>query len=184
MKNFTIGLLGLTLILIFSGCEKYGDKRFSTTLELSFLIDLTDTDPTVFNLDSTVTSLTNAELKKFKENIKYYELKSIKYKVYEFWTDQEGEDVQFNGEVGFGNLNSTSPGVLHTFSDISLKSGNDNPAKVQIPFNSQDIKKIEQYFLDTNGLKLYVDGNTSSTPVHFYLQFQVNIDAIANVKKK
>ena len=49
--------------------------------------------------------------------------------------------------------------------------------------NNKRIKFITfQYFLDTDGLRFFLDGSVSEVPVHFKVALTVNIDAIAEVK--
>jgi len=182
MKSLSISLLSVVVLLSLNSCKKWSDKKYSTTITTSFLVDISSTDPKIIDLDQSVTALINTELAAVKDNIKSYKLVSINYKIFEFWSDEVGKDVLYNGTIGIGNKNATEAGVVHTFFDVSLLSGNDDPNRVNILFNSQDIKRIEQYFFDTNGLRLFLDGTISSTPVHFVLQLQINIDAIANTK--
>jgi hypothetical protein len=48
---------------------------------------------------------------------------------------------------------------------------------------SAEVANIQQYFLDTNGMKIFLKGLVSQTPVHFKFYLQVDVDAIAEVKK-
>jgi hypothetical protein len=54
---------------------------------------------------------------------------------------------------------------------------------VKIDFVSAEVANIQQYFLDTNGMKIFLKGLVSQTPVHFKFYLQVDVDAIAEVKK-
>lgn len=170
----------ISSLIILSGCEKFKEKRFSTTIPYDIEIDLAEGESTTIDVTGQLTSMINSELEKVKDEIKSYELVSIEYKIFEFWGASPNA---FTGNIGFGNANSTGPGANYAFNDIDLQAGNDNPNRVKMNLNSQDIAKIQQYFLDTNGLKLYLTGNASQTPVHFIMQVVVNVDAIAEVKK-
>jgi hypothetical protein len=166
---------------LFSGCDKFNDERFSTTIIKDFEVNITDNGGAIdISLDSTLTAMINDELEAVKDDIEKYELVQIKYKIWEYIGDPA---ATFVGSLGIGNINSTMPGVSYEFNDISLKSGNDDPNSVLMSFNSSEIDKIEQYFLDTNGLKIFLEGNVSHVPVSFILQVVVDVDAIANVKK-
>ncbi len=72
--------------------------------------------------------------------------------------------------------------MTYAFNDISLSAGVADPAKVVINFTSADIDNIEQYFLDTDGLRLFLSGNVSHAPMTFLLQVEVDIDAITEEK--
>ena len=182
MKTIRLALAAVAFLFLFSGCEKFNEKRFSTTVYLDFEINKSDTDPVIVDFDDDLTALSNEDLEEVKDKIKSYELVSITYKIWEFYGASDA--ATFNGSLGIGNVNMTTPGVSYTFNDISLKAGNDNPDQVLMQFNSQEIDKIQQYFLDTDGLRLFLDGNVSEVPVHFKVAVTVNIDAIAEVKEK
>lgn len=179
MKTIRIIAVLLALIPFLSGCDKFNDKRFSTTIPLSFRVEKSDSDPVVVDMDSTLTALINSSLNDVKDNIKSYEFVSITYKVWEY---AGAAGNVFDGSLGFGNVNMTAPGVNYEFNDISLEASNSNPNQTFMSFNSQDIDKIQQYFLDTNGLRLWLDGSVSDVPVTFVVAITVNIDAIAEVK--
>lgn len=179
MKTFRVALACLILLPLISGCDKWKDKRFSTTIPLTLTVSKGSTDPVVINLDSTLTSLINEDLDNVKEKIKRYELVSITYKIWEFSGDPSNV---LTGSVGFGNMNMNDPGVDYSFNNISLKDGNDNMNQVPLNLNSQDIARIEQYFMDTNGMKIWLTGDVSEVPVFFKVAFTVNVDAIAEVK--
>lgn len=178
--KFNTLLSGLLCIALFSGCDKMKDKRFSTTIPLVFEIDKAEGAELVVDLEDDLTALINEELNSVKGSIKSYELVSIKYKIWEFWGVEE---TTFSGSLGIGNKTSTVPGVEYTFSEVSIKAGNDNPNQVTMNFNSQSIDRIQQYFLDTDGLRLYLNGSTSHAPIHFKLAVEVNVDAIAEVER-
>lgn len=181
MKNISTPLLIIVAAFLFSSCDKFNDKRFSTTIIKDLHISITDNSGSVdINLNETITSMINDELAAVKENIKSYELVQIKYKVWEYIGDPA---ANFSGSLGIGNMNATMPGVSYAFSDINLQAGNDDSDYVLMSFNSTDIEKVEQYFLDTNGLKLFLEGNVTHVPVSFILQVVVDVDAIAETKK-
>lgn len=180
MKTLRFALAAFVLVFLFSGCDKFSEKRFSSTVYLDFEINKLDTDPVIVDFEDILSALTNEELEKVKDKIKSYELVSITYKIWEFYGASDG--ATFTGNMGIGNVNMAAPGVNYAFNDISLKAGNDNPNQVLMQFNSQEIDKIQQYFLDTDGLRFFLDGNVSEVPVHFKVALTVNIDAIAEVK--
>jgi hypothetical protein len=180
MKSISISSLAIALLFLFSGCDKLKDKRFSTTIPIVFEIDKPEGGELVVDLDDDITAMINEELNQVKEQIKSYELVSVEYKIWEFWGVEE---TTFNGMLGIGNVNSTTPGVEYSFNDVSIKAGSEDPAQVTMNFNSQSIDKIQQYFMDTDGLRIFLNGSTSHAPIHFKLAIEINIDAIAEVEK-
>ncbi|MDZ4824458.1 MAG: hypothetical protein SH856_13445 [Flavobacteriales bacterium] len=174
-------LVAAILTLMFASCDKFRDKRYSTHIIADFECSVTDNGGTLdIDISETLTSMINEELEAVKDKIKSYELISIKYKIWEYVGDAS---ATFVGSLGIGNLSSTLPGVSYEFNDISLQAGNDDTAHVLMSLNSSEIDKIEQYFLDTDGLKLFLEGNVTHVPMSFILQVVVDIDAIAEEKK-
>ena len=180
MKQISVVMLFAVATIFLTGCDKLKEKRFSTTIPYALEVDITETGDMSVDISGEITSLINEELNKVKDEIKNYELVSITYKICEFYGVTPNT---FNGSIGFGNANSSEAGVLYAYNDIDLQAGNDNPNQVNMNLNSQDISRIQQYFMDTNGLKLYLKGDVANKPVHFKLQIIVNVDAIAEVKK-
>jgi hypothetical protein len=180
MKSTAVLFLASCIIFFSTGCDKLKEKRYSTTIPYEFVVEITSDDTTVIDMTGELTSMINTELEKVKDKIKRYELVSMEYKIWEFYGEQPNT---FTGTMGFGNANANSAGVIHQFSGIDLKSGNDNPDRVEMNLNSQDIERLQQYFLDTNGLRMFFAGNVDQKPVHFKMQVVVNIDAIAESKK-
>jgi len=65
---------------------------------------------------------------------------------------------------------------------VSLQAINDDPEYRTLEKTEQDIDKIEQYFLDTNGLTLFLDGAVTHQPMFFKLDVWVDVKALAEVK--
>lgn len=181
MKSLSTPLLILAVAMLLGSCNKMKEKRFSTTMDYAFEIDLQNGDDTAVNLSNTITSLINENLSAVKDGIREYQLVEIRYKVWEFWG---AEPNTFDGNIGIGNMNATAPGVLIPLSGIDLKTGSASSSPIRVVLNSVDKSRVEQYFFDTNGLRLFLNGVTFQTPVHFKLQVSVDIDAIAETKKK
>lgn len=181
MKQVRLVLMLSIAILLLSGCDKLKEKRFSTTIPYDFEVEITEGVSTQVDMSGELTSLINEELNKVKEDIQRYELVSIEYKIWEFYGNTPNT---FAGTLGFGNANATEPGVIHEYNDIDLQAGSDSQNRVKMNLNSQDIARIQQYFMDTNGMKMFFKGDVTSAPVHFKMQLVVNIDAIAEVEKK
>lgn len=180
MKNLS-SLFVLAAIVLASGCGKLKEKRFSTTIHHAFEVDIQQDGELTIDLNNTITSLINEELEKVKDKIKRYELVNIRYKIWEFYGE---EPNLFDGSIGIGNMNSNTPGVTINLTDVDLRAGNDNPNLVIINLNSLDKSRVEQYFMDTNGLRLFLNGSVDQKPVRFKIQVTVDIDAIAEVKKR
>jgi hypothetical protein len=183
MKSFSTLLIGLAFLTLFSGCEKFEDKKFSTTIEVRFPVQAQSDNNGSFVVDlSNLADVmaTNVDLAKVKENIKRYELVGIKYKIFEYW---DSPNTTFNGSIGFGNKDMTQPGTEFLLPSFNLQESMVQTELSKMEFSSADIAKIQQYFTDSNELKVFFKGTLSETPSNFNLYLQIDIDAIAEVEK-
>ncbi len=183
MKSFSTLLIGLAFLTLFSGCEKFEDKKFSTTIEVRFPVQAQSDNNGSFVVDlSNLADVmaTNVDLAKVKENIKRYELVGIKYKIFEYW---DSPNTTFNGSIGFGNKYMTQPGTEFLLPSFNLQESMVQTELSKMEFSSADIAKIQQYFTDSNELKVFFKGTLSETPSNFNLYLQIDIDAIAEVEK-
>ncbi len=169
--------------VLFTSCDKFDEKRFSTTIPYTFEVSATtdNNGEATIDLNGLIDALElNANLKEVQDKIQRYELVAIKYKVFEYY---DSPATTLNGSIGFGNKNMTEAGTTFLLNDISLQSSMDAVEPVKIDFVNAEIANIQQYFLDTNGMKLFLKGLVSKTSVHFKFYLQVDVDAIAEVKK-
>ncbi len=178
MKTLHYTLTIVASLLLFSSCDKLKEKKFSATIPLTFDISKDASAGLNFDLDSLVSALSNSDLNEHKDKIKDYDIESIKYKVWEF----NGTDAAVvNASLGLGNTNMTSPGVSVNFNDLSLKAANDNPNKTALSFNSTELDRLKQYFIDTDGLRVWLEGSVSEVPVHFKLELEINVNALVEL---
>ena len=183
MKPFSTLLIGLAFLTLFSGCEKFEDKKFSTTIEVRFPVQAQSDNNGSFVVDlSNLADVmaTNADLAKVKDNIKRYELVGIKYKIFEYW---DSPNTTFNGSIGFGNKDMTQPGTELLLPSFNLQESMLQTELSKMEFSSAEVAKIQQYFTDSNALKVFFKGTLSETPANFNLYLQIDIDAIAEVEK-
>ena len=183
MKSLVPLVLGVAFLFLFSGCEKFKDQKFSTTIEVRFPVEAQSENNGSFVVDlSNLADViaTNAELAKVKDNIKRYELVAIKYKIFEYWNSP---NTTFNGSIGFGNKEMTTPGTEFLLPSLNLQESMTQTELSKIEFTSAEVAKIQQYFTDSDALKIFFKGTHSETPANFNLYIQVDIDAIAEVEK-
>jgi uncharacterized protein YcfL len=169
--------------LSLSSCEKFSDKKFSTTIPV--IIEVNAPEATSEGIAIDLTNIadvlaTNADLAEVQGKIKSYELVQIKYKVYEYYNAPE---TNFSGTLGFGNKNAETAMTTHALTDFNLKTSMDATDKSVISFTTDDAAKIAQYFKETNALKVFLNGNLSQGPAVFKMYLEVDIDAIAEVEK-
>lgn len=179
MKKLLLPLL-LGMLLL-SSCDKLKDKKFSTIINQDFEISL-DGTTTTFNFDSIRTTLDNADLDAVKDAIKSYSVKSIKYKPWEVYTDVDGEQVVLNGVLGFGNGNSTAPQIEIPLENLDLNALT-NEAHQTLSLSQADLDKLADYLLSGNELKIYFNGELSTSPAHTKFQFVIETEAVAEVEK-
>jgi hypothetical protein len=183
MKSHLSLILGLTTLLLFSGCEKFEDQKFSTTIEVRFPVEAQSDNNGSFVVDlSNLADVlaNNQDLAKVKDNIKRYELVGIKYKIFEYWN---GPNTTFTGSIGFGSKDMTTAGTEFLLPSLNLQESMTQTELSKIEFSSAEIAKIQQYFTDSDALKIFFKGTLSETPANFNLYMQIDIDAIAEVEK-
>jgi hypothetical protein len=77
----------------------------------------------------------------------------------------------------------TQPGTEFLLPSFNLQESMVQTELSKMEFSSADIAKIQQYFTDSNELKVFFKGTLSETPSNFNLYLQIDIDAIAEVEK-
>lgn len=168
-------------MLLLTSCDKLKDKKFSTIIYQDFEISL-DGNTTTFSFDSVRTTLDNADLEQVKESIKSYTVKSITYKPWEVYTDESGEQVVLNGVLGFSNGNSSAPQIEIPLQNLDLTALT-NEAHQALNMSQADLDKLANYLLSGNELKVYFNGELSTSPAHTKFQFVIETEAVAEVDK-
>lgn len=168
-------------ILLLSSCDQMNDKKFGTTLYQDFEISL-DGTTTTFSFDSLRTTLENQELAAAKEGIKSYKVKSIKYKPWEVYTDESGEQVLLNGTLGFSKNNSSTPEIEIPLENLDLNTLT-NEAHQTLSISQAQLDQLADYLLAGNELKVYFNGALSTSPAHTKFQFIIDVEAVAEIEK-
>lgn len=191
MKRTTL-LFALSVISIFffTGCDKLKDQKFSTTIEVRFPVVASSENPgeMIIDLSQLADVLEkNPDLAEHKDKIKSYSLVGIKYKVFEYWNSPESTlnnpATTFTGSIGFGSKDMTAPGVEYQIQNLNLQESMNQTDLSVMTMDNSVISQIQQYFLDTDALKLFLKGNISQNPVDFKVYMQIDVDAIAEIKK-
>lgn len=173
--------LAVCIISLFSGCAKLKEVTLDKTVTMNFEVDLQADDPLELDLLE-VLEVATGNLEEYKDAIKSYKIRDVRYKIWEFWTHETADDVILNGDLKIGSLTGNAPGVFYNLTDYSLLAASEDPSHTKFNFSGSDVKKIEQYLLGTNGLKIWLNGSVSSVPVHFKLQVVVDLSVTAEKK--
>lgn len=183
MKKLYMLAFGILVSSLFTSCEKLTEQRFGTSFSYDFVVDMQNTEqPYTIDLTSILDVLQkNAELAQHADHIKSFELVEVKYKVYEYY---DSPTNLFTGYLGMGSSNASTPDVRQGLTDFSLQGSMDATNPERITFSAEDVKKINDYFMQTKSLKLFLNGTTTETPARFKLNVQVDVDAVAEVKVK
>lgn len=183
MKKIYTLAVGLLISTMFSSCEKLTEQRFGTSFSYDFVVDMQNAEqPYTIDLTSVLDVLQkNAELAEHADHIKKFELVQVKYKVYEYY---DSPTNLFSGYIGMGSANASSADVRQEMTDFSLQSSMDATEHQVITFTAGDAKKINDYFMQTKSLKLWLNGVTTETPARFKLNLIVDVDAVAEIKVK
>lgn len=182
MKKLIFPLLAAASLLLLNSCEKYTEKTFSTSLSFDFDVEqLENVGAYTVDLSGLVDALAaNEDLRKNQDKIKDFKVIRIRYKVFEYYNDPA---TTFTGFIGFGDKNASAPGLSYALENVSLQESMNNSEPQVMNITSNDISRLEDYFMNTKGLTLYMDGSLSQTPAKFKLNIQLDVDAVADVLK-
>lgn len=184
MKRVTLLLsLSVAFIFLLNGCDKFTEKTFSTTIEVRFPVTASSETSGEMEIDLTELAdilAANPDLAEHKDKIKSYKLVGIRYKVFEYWNSPT---TTFNGSIGFGNKEMTAPGPQYGLQNISLQASMDQADLSVMNLDQNAISQIQQFISDSDALKIFLKGTVSENPVDFKLYMQLDIDAVAEVKK-
>jgi hypothetical protein len=183
MKRIFSLLLGLLICSFFTSCEKITQQRFGTTFSYDFVVDMQNAEqPFTIDLTEVLDVLQkNEELAQHADHIKSFELVQVKYKIFEYY---DSPTNIFTGFVGMGASDANTADVRKDITNLSLQASMDASEHERITFSADEVKKINDYFMQTKSLKIFLNGATTESPARFKLNVQVDVDAVAEFKVK
>lgn len=167
-----IACLFIAVALVASGCGKR-EVRKSATLNLDFEVDANTDSALTFQTAGVLRTITNAGIAEVKDDISRYELQSIKYS---FWELYGNDSCEFSGTLGIRKIGDAASTVYYSYNNFDFEPLQE---KVTIPFTDDDQRKLEDFLLSVDGLEFVLEGNLSHKPIHFVMNIELNVDALA-----
>jgi hypothetical protein len=167
-----VAFVFIAVILLASGCAKH-EVRKSATLNLDLEVDANTDSALTFQTDGILRTITNAGIAEVKDDIARYELQSIKYS---FWELYGNDSCQFSGSLGIRKIGDASSTVYYSYNNFDFQPLQE---KIAIPFTESEKQRIQDYLLSGDGLEFVLEGNLSHKPIHFVMNVELNVDALA-----
>jgi hypothetical protein len=179
MKNrVLLSLLGLALIAFtFQGCNLFdtaGDVTFDVDLPLDFVVNEAAVSSSAKSYSSvkTLKATDNADVAKYKDNIKSVKLNKITYVISEYVAPQV---VTFSN----GTLQATGK-TLASAASVNLQS----TAEAELTnIDKAGFDEFAKQIKDNKQVEVTLAGTFSSTPVAFKIKAYFNVSITANAIK-
>ncbi len=171
MKQILFSCAAVILVLT-AACNKH-DVRKSATLNLDFEVEANSDSSLVFERSATLNPLDNDAIAAIKEQIDRYEIRSINYSIWEFYGN---DSCRFTGKLGIQKINDPSSVVYYSYNNFAFDP---LEQKINVPLSDADVKRLEDYLISNDGLEFTLDGTLSHKPIHFIMNVELNVDAVA-----
>lgn len=169
--NKTAFLL-IALALLAAGCGKR-EVRKSATLNLDLEVEANTDSALTFQSEGILRTLTNAGIAEVKDDISRYELQSIKYSLWELYGN---DSCEFSGSLGIRKIGDAASTVYYSYNNFDFEPLQE---KITIPFTDAEKQRIQDFLLSGDGLEFVLEGNLSHKPIHFVMNIELNVDALA-----
>jgi hypothetical protein len=181
MKNrVSLGMICLALIAsTFQGCDLFdtaGDVTFDVDLPLDFVVNETAVSASAKSYSSmkTLKATDNADVMKYKDNIKSVKLNKITYVISDYAAPQSQVVTFTNGSLQALGKTLASAASIDLQSTTKAELTNiDNAAFDEFAKQIKDNKEVDVTFA----------GTLSSTPVAFKIKAYFNVSITANAIK-
>lgn len=179
MNKFTIIFLSVFSLFALMSCEEVGkftDVKFSSTISQSLPVAVTGTDEMTVSivLDAT----TDAEIKKYTDKIKKYEIEEILFAI-EDYDAPTADEIYFNGEIGFSNKSAQSASSSCAISPLNVTHV-DGTGDFNISTCDAIVGGISTIISDDNVIKVYMKGTFTNAPLSFRLKVTIKVAVTAN----
>jgi hypothetical protein len=168
----TIMFILIAVALVVTGCGKR-EVRKSATLNLDFEVEANTDSALVFQTAGMLSTITNASIAEVKEEISRYEIKSIKYSIWELYGN---DSCVFNGTLRIGKIGDASSAVYYSYNNFGFEPVQE---KIDIPFSDNERVRLEDFLLSADGLEFVLGGSLSHKPIHFVMNIELNVDVLA-----
>ena len=170
MKTLMFILIAVALVV--TGCGKR-EVRKSATLNLDLEVDANTDSALTFQTVGLLRTIDNAGIAEVKDEISRYELQSIKYSIWELYGN---DSCEFNGSLGIRKVGDASSVLYYSYNNFGFEPLQE---KIAIPFTDAERARLQDFLLSADGLEFVLEGNLSHNPIHFVMNIELNVDAIA-----
>ena len=179
MKTYHSLLPILFLSAGFFACDKVeelADINFNTTVTTTLPVAAINTDEATYSILLNATS--DPEIQKYADKIKKYEITELLVAV-ENYSAATTDEIYFNGDLGFGTINSTQAASTCSISNLNVthvKGTGD------FAFNACNsiLPDIADMLTADNAAKVYLSGAFTKAPLSFDLNITAKVKVTAN----
>lgn len=169
----------LFVAVLFVGCDRFSEQDFDAALIKNFEIVIDEnTGDIAFSLEEIMDALENEGIEPIQESIVRYNIRDIKYKVWEYAGPAESK---WNGSLSILSQDGSSL-YDHAVVDRVLLELNDDEDHPKLPFTQEQKDRIAEELLNGNSFRIKAEGSISETPVSFILQVVADVTATADLK--
>jgi len=152
------------------------DVEFGSDVTASLPVAATNTSESTYtiNLDATA----DPEVQRYADKIKGVEVTKLQVAV-ENYSAGTSDEIYFNGTLGFGTIESSSPSSTCPIQNLNITLAKDDGF---FEFNACNdlLEEIGDMLLADNAVKVYLIGSVTKAPVSFELKILATVDITAN----
>jgi len=182
MKKYFLFLL-ICAALVLPSCsvvDKIDDIDFDVKLYQTISVNETGTStiPVTYSQSRIIDANSNADIVKYKNNIKGYTITKITYTISDY--GPAGSAITFSdGKLSFGAAGASS-NVLATIGTIDLKALSTSGAETTLSIDQAGLASISDLLLKNSQVTVTAAGTLSGTPVKFNVNTTVYVTVKAN----
>jgi hypothetical protein len=167
-----IGITFLIAVLASTACKKRDEVK-SGTLNLDLEVEVGADSSRLIEAMGRIHTADNAAIAELIDEIDRYEIESMKYSVWELYGN---DSCMFSGKLVFSHPNNSASAVIYTYNDFNFQPIEE---KVAIDFTENQLQTIEDILRSSNSIDVKLEGEVSHKPIHFVLNVEMNVNAIA-----
>lgn len=179
MKRWILGCLITILCFALSSCDEaqeIADIDFDRTITKSLLVSVSNTNEMTASV--ILDAATDAEISKYVDKIKKYEILEILFAVENYTTTAE-EEIYFNGNIGFSKHLENQPTSVCSLSPYNITHVA-STGDAQISTCNMIIDEISGLLISNNAVKIYMLGSFTKSPLSFDLKVTIKVKVTAS----
>ena len=159
-------------MLASTACKKRNEVK-SGTLNLDLEVEVgVDSSRWILAAGGIHTS-DNAAIAELIDEIDRYDIQSMKYSIWELYGN---DSCMFSGKLVFSNPNNSSSTVIYSYENFDFEPIEE---KIAMDFPENQLQTLEDMLRSSHGVDVKLEGEVSHKPIHFVLNVEMNVNAIA-----